>query len=160
MVVVLSALSVSTFQPRDVGEEMNQGCPQTPRHTPSRGWLSLGRVTPGLPGSRVMLRQASSNERLFSIELLQSTEQLVLCFMRPHKAPGHYVHSPSYLKLFIKPCDRSTKHPTETIGQKPQSALSDTDLQSSYLSFCFECVCLFLREKKKLPQSTCERLFV
>ena len=78
MVVVLSALSVSTFQPRDVGEEMNQGCPQTPRHTPSRGWLSLGRVTPGLPGSRVMLRQASSNERLFSIELLQSTEQLVL----------------------------------------------------------------------------------
>lgn len=65
----------------------------------------------------------------------------------PHKAPGHYVHSPSYLKLFIKPCDRSTKHPTEIIGQKPQSAI-DTDLQSSYLSFCFECVCLFLRVKK------------
>ena len=93
-----------------------------------------------------------------------TTKQLVLCFTRPHKAPGHYVHSPSYLKLFIKPCDRSTKRPTETIGQKPQSALSDTDLQSSYLSFCFECVCLFLRKKKKkkktLPQSTCEHLFV
>ena len=93
-----------------------------------------------------------------------TTRQLVLCFTRPHKAPGHYVHSPSDLKLFIKPCDRTIKHPTETIRQKPQSALSDTDLQSSYLSFCFECVCLlspfFLRKKKTLPQSTCERLFV
>ena len=37
MVVVLSALSVTTFQPREVGEgklEMNQGCLQTPRYSP------------------------------------------------------------------------------------------------------------------------------
>lgn len=39
MAVVLSALSVTTFQPGDMGKgnlEMNQGCPQTPRYSPGR----------------------------------------------------------------------------------------------------------------------------
>lgn len=67
--------------------------------------------------------------------------QLFLCFTLVHKAPGHCLHCPAYLKFFIKSRGK-IKHLPETTEQKPQPALSDTALQSSYLSNRFECICL------------------
>lgn len=67
--------------------------------------------------------------------------QLFLCFTLLHKAPAQCAHGPHYPKLFIKSCSR-IRHQAETMGQTPQPAFSDTDLQSSYLRSCFARICL------------------
>lgn len=47
--------------------------------------------------------------------------QLFLCFTLAHKAAGPCAQAPSYLKLFIKSCGKSSAQ-TEAAGQKPQPA--------------------------------------